>query len=106
MGEFRDNIDTQLSKCEKIYESIDNLLEGLEHLREHGGTAKFILYPNDGHKCESLITEKTAEEFVKVLKTEYYDRLKSIKKEINESFENIDSLVDSYYVAEPMREDF
>lgn len=64
MGEFRDNISTQLSKCEEIYESIDNLLEGLEHLREHGGTAKFILYPNDGHKCESLITEKTAEEFL------------------------------------------
>lgn len=87
MGEFRDNINTQLSRCEEIYESIDNLLEGLEHLREHGGTAKFILYPNDGHRCESLITEKTAKEFAKVLITEYYDKLKSIKKEINEAFE-------------------
>ena len=106
MGEFRDNINAQLSKCEEIYISIDNLLEGLEHLREHGGTAKFILYPKDSYMCESLITEKTAEEFVKVLKTEYYDRLKSIKKEINESFEKIDSLVDNYHVAEPMREDF
>lgn len=105
MGEFRDNINTQLSRCEEIYESIDNLLEGLEHLREHGGTAKFILYPNDGHKCESLITEKTAKEFVNVLKTEYYDRLKYIKKEINESFENIDSLVDDHYVARSMEED-
>ena len=90
MGEFRDNINTQLSRCEEIYESIDNLLEGLEHLREHGGTAKFILYPNDGHRCESLITEKTAKEFVNVLKTEYYDRLKYIKKEINESFEKLE----------------
>ena len=105
MGEFRDNINTQLSRCEEIYESIDNLLEGLEHLREHGGTAKFILYSNDGHRCESLITEKTAKEFVNVLKTEYYDRLKYIKKEINESFENIDSLVDNHYVAKPMKED-
>lgn len=90
MGEFRDNINTQLSRCEEIYESIDNLLEGLEHLREHGGTAKFILYPNDGHRCESLITEKTAKEFVNVLKAEYYDRLKYIKKEINESFEKME----------------
>lgn len=90
MGEFRDNINSKLSKCEEIYESIDNLLEGLERLRERGGTAKFILYPKDGHMCESIITEKTAEEFIKVLKAEYYDRLKSIKKEINESFEKLE----------------
>lgn len=107
MGEFRNNISTQLSKCEEIYESIDNLLEGLERLRAHGGIAKFILYPNDGHMCESLITEKTAEEFVKVLKTEYHDRLKSIKKELNESFENMDSLIDNHYdyVVKSMKED-
>lgn len=87
MGEFRDNINAQLSKCEEIYESIDTLLEGLGRLREHGGTAKFILYPKEGHMCESIITKETAEEFAKVLTTKYYDRLKSIKKEINESFE-------------------
>lgn len=92
MGKFRDDINAQLSKCEEIYKSIDNLLEGLERFRERGGTAKFILYPKDGYMCESIITEKTAEEFVKVLKTEYYYRLKSIQKEINESFENIDGL--------------
>lgn len=94
MGKFRDDINAQLSKCEELYESIDNLLKGLEHLREHGGTAKFILYPKDGNMCESIITERTAEKFVKVLETEYYNILKSIKKEINESFANIDNLVD------------
>lgn len=86
---FRNDINAQLSKCEEVYESINNLLEGFGCLREHGGTAKFILYPKDGHTCESIITitEKTAEEFAKVLITDYYDRLKSIKKEINEAFE-------------------
>lgn len=87
MGEFRNDINAQLSKCEEIYESIDTLLKGVGRLREHGGTAKFILYPKDGHICESIITEKTAEEFIKVLITEYYDRLNSIKKEINKAFE-------------------
>lgn len=34
MGKFRDNINAQLSKCEEINDSIDNLLEGFEHLRK------------------------------------------------------------------------
>lgn len=37
MGKFRDNINAQLSKCEKIDESIDNLLEGFELLRKQDG---------------------------------------------------------------------
>lgn len=37
MGKFRDNINAQLSKCEKIDESIDNLLECFERLRKQDG---------------------------------------------------------------------
>lgn len=37
MVKFRDNINAQLSTCEEINESIDNLLEGFERLRKQDG---------------------------------------------------------------------
>lgn len=87
MGKFRDNINAKLYKCEDLEQSLDNLLNGIEELREKGGIAKFVMYPKGGSMCETIITEKTADAFVKVLTTEYNDLLKEVRKEINESFE-------------------
>lgn len=84
MGKFRDNINDKLYKAEDIENSIENLLSGFEEFKEKGGTAKFILYPDKGRFCETIIIEETAEKFVKVLLTEYNDILKSIRKEIIE----------------------
>lgn len=84
MGSFRDKINDKLYKAEDVEQSIENLLAGFDELREKGGTAKLILYPKGGTMCETIITEKTAEAFVKVLLTEYNDVLKTIRKEINE----------------------
>lgn len=84
MGKFRDNINNKLYKAEDVENSIENLLSGFENLREKGGIAKLILYPTGGGMCETIITEKTVEAFVKVLLTEYNDILKSIRKEIVE----------------------
>ena len=84
MGSFRDKINDKLYKAEDVEQSIENLLDGFDELKEKGGTAKLILYPKGGGMCETIMTEKTAEAFVKVLLTEYNDVLKSIRKEINE----------------------
>lgn len=84
MGSFRDKINDKLYKAEDVERSIENLLAGFDELKEKGGTAKLILYPKGGRMCETIITKKTAEAFVKVLLTEYNDVLKSIRKEINE----------------------
>lgn len=84
MGSFRDKINNKLYKAEDIEQSIVNLIAGFNELREKDGIAKFILYPKGGRTCETIITEKTAEAFVKVLLTEYNDMLNSIRKEINE----------------------
>ena len=84
MGSFRNKINDKLYKAEDVKQSIENLLAGFDEFKEKGGTAKLILYPKGGGMCETIITEKTAEAFVKVLLTEYNDVLKSIRKEINE----------------------
>lgn len=84
MGKFRDSINDKLYQVEDVENSIENLLSGFEKLREKGGTAKLILYPNGEAICETIINEKTVEAFVKVLLTEYNDILYSIRKEINE----------------------
>ena len=84
MGSFRDKINGKLYKVEDVEQSIKNLLAGFDELKEKDGTAKLIFYPKGGEMCETIITEKTAEAFVKVLLTEYNDVLKSIIKEINE----------------------
>lgn len=83
MSTLKNNIDNKLYKCELIEESINNLLDGVKEFEEKGGTAKFILYPKDGHMCESIITEETVEAFIEILLSEYIDKLKSIKNEIN-----------------------
>ena len=84
MGSFRDKINDKLYKAEDVEQSIKNLLAGFDELKEKDGTAKLILYPKGGRMCETIITEKTVEAFVKVFLTEYNDVLKSIIKEINE----------------------
>ena len=84
MGSFRDKINNKLYKAEDVEQSIKNLLAGFDELKEKDGTAKLIFYPKGGGMCETIITEKMAEAFVKVLLTEYNDALKSIIKEINE----------------------
>lgn len=87
MGKFRDSINSKLCECEDLEQSLENLLNGIKEFKEKGGVAKFIMYPKGGTKCESIITEKTVDTFVKVLTTEYNDSLKEVRKEINESFE-------------------
>lgn len=84
MGKFRDNINNKLYIAEDVENNIEKILSGFDKLREKGGTTKLILYPTGGGMCEIIITEKTAEAFVKVLLTEYNDILKSIRKEIVE----------------------
>lgn len=84
MGSFRDKINNKLYKAEDVEQSIKNLLAGFDELKEKDGTAKLIFYPKGGGMYETIITEKTAEAFVKVLLTEYNDVLKSIIKEIDE----------------------
>ena len=84
MGSFKDKINNKLYKAEDVEQSIKNLLAGFDELKEKDGTAKLIFYPKGGGMCETIITEKMAEAFVKVLLTEYNDALKSIIKEINE----------------------
>ena len=48
MRSFRDKINDKLYKAEDVEQSIENLLDGFDELKEKGGTAKLILYPKGG----------------------------------------------------------
>lgn len=86
MGRFRDAVNDKLYVCEDLDQSIDNLLSGFNEFKEKGGTARLVLYPSGGHMCETILTNKTVEEFIKVLLTEYNDKLNEARKEINDLF--------------------
>lgn len=135
MGSFRDKINDKLYEAEDVEQSIENLMASFNEFREKGGTAKFILDPEEGPMCQTIITKETAEAFVKILLTVYTDMLKSIRKEINKHVDEeirrnlefqikdedgnivdqnlsyeaallyIDSSVGKFYVMEPMKKE-
>lgn len=87
MSKSKNNIVDQLYKCEEIKESINNLLECFERFKSgKGGVAKFVIYPDKGDICETILSEKAIHDIVNVLITEYNDILRSTQKQINESF--------------------
>lgn len=68
MGEFRDNINSKLSKCEEIYESIDNLLEGLNALESVAELQSLFYIRRMGICAKALLQRKRQRNSLKSLK--------------------------------------
>lgn len=94
MRDKRYHIQNALSKAEEFQDGVNTLVNALNVLREEGGKVKLSVYTKSGHgDCTSELTEKSADECLKVLIREYNDLIIGIKKEINEM---MDSMIDCY----------
>lgn len=86
-GNFSRIMNLELRRCEEITKNIEDLSKSYVQFKEEGGSAKFVLhFKND--RLETILSEKSVADFIKILITEYDDILRSIKEEIDELFED------------------
>lgn len=84
MGDFKNKINEKLCEAEDIKNSIKNLTDGFKEFIENGGTAKFILYPEGGELCNTILSKVLAGHIVKDILSSYNNMLDDVRKDIKD----------------------
>lgn len=94
MRDKRYQIQNALAKAEEFQDSINTLVNALDILREEGGKVTLSVYTKSGHgNCTSELTEKSADECLRVLIKEYNGLIVKVKQDVNVM---MDSMIDCY----------
>lgn len=83
---FKKEINDLLSKAEDIEQSIKNLTNSVQVMKECGGCSKLLIYNNNGTLSTTILTDPVLDIFVEALRGEYERILLDVQKEIDRLF--------------------
>lgn len=93
MSNSVEEIKELLYKAEEYQAGVIILTNALYELREEGGKVKFCIYTKSGrNNCTLDLSEKNANECLKVFIDGYNEQIRTIKKEINTM---LDGMIDN-----------